>query len=194
VIDLATLTGSCVGALSRRFAGVFSNRFGDGDHGCSDLDDDGGEDDYDYDDQSGGAAAGRALRAVVRVGERSGERLWPFPLDGDYAETLKGAASAGSGADFVQCLAGTSEADHMYAAAFLEHFVKPSVPWLHMDLAGPAAVSGGNGAHVRGRGGSGDVPTGFGVRAVLEMVLDRSSWKALVRDENDDGDADEERK
>jgi len=199
VIDLATLTGGCISALSKRYAGVFSNRFGDGDHGLLDEYDGGGGGASEGSSSSsssneGGGGRGRsrtgrdaaaAMAAVVRVGEVSGERLWPFPLDDDFGSTLKQPSV--SGVDTLQCLQ-SGEADHLYAAAFLQGFVNPGVPWLHVDLAGPSVMPGGNGAHVR-RSGSGDglgSATGFGVRAVLEAVLDASSWAALAKPEEEE--------
>jgi len=150
VVDYATLTGSCIGALSRRMAGAFSNRFGRGAH----------------EPESKGA---RALSAVVLAGERSGERLWPFPMDEDYEAELESDV-----ADLLQCTVA-SEADHIYAATFLSKFVPEDVPWVHLDLA-PAANPKGLG-HVRPGSGA---ATGFGVRASLELILDEELWDALV--------------
>ena len=51
------------------------------------------------------------------AGRDSGERVWPFPLDKDFDETLKSDI-----ADTLQCsLEG--EADHILATRFLNRFV-----------------------------------------------------------------------
>jgi leucyl aminopeptidase len=92
----------------------------------------------------------------------------PFPLDADYADGLKSDV-----ADTLQCTV-SSEADHILAAAFLRKFVREDVPWLHIDLAGPAAAGGL--AHVSGDA-RGDF-TGFGVRAAVWAVCDQ--WEDLA--------------
>jgi leucyl aminopeptidase len=61
----------------------------------------------------------------------------------------------------VQCLPKT-EADHIYAAALLRRSVKPTVPWLHLDLSS-AHRPGGLG-HV------GSDFTGAGVRFAVHMI------------------------
>jgi leucyl aminopeptidase len=98
----------------------------------------------------------KVSQLAVEVGERSGERVWNFPIGGDYNEAIKS-----SYADVRQC-ATAAAADHIYAATFLSKFVGKNIPWLHIDLA-----AAGN------KGGLGLVPTdttGFGVRFGLEMV------------------------
>jgi leucyl aminopeptidase len=98
----------------------------------------------------------KVSQLAVEVGERTGERVWNFPIGGDYNEAIKS-----SFADVRQC-ATAAAADHIYAATFLSKFVGKNIPWLHIDLA-----ASGN------KGGLGLVPTdttGFGVRFGLEMV------------------------
>ena len=89
----------------------------------------------------------------------SGERLWPFPLDADFAKPLKSDV-----ADTLQCTVA-SEADHIFAAKFLQRFVAKDVPWLHIDIAGPAKTD--NLGHVRAK----HEATGFGVRAVVWAIF-----------------------
>jgi leucyl aminopeptidase len=93
---------------------------------------------------------------AVEAGERSGERVWNFPIGGDYFEAIKSDY-----ADVRQC-ATSRAADHIYAATFLSKFVGKDIPWVHIDLA-----AGNN------KGGLGLVPTettGFGVRFGLEFI------------------------
>ncbi len=97
-------------------------------------------------------------RSAVDAGERSGERVWNFPIGGDYFEAIKSDY-----ADVRQC-ATAQAADHIYAATFLSKFVGKDIPWVHIDLA-----AGNN------KGGLGLVPTettGFGVRFGLEFIRD----------------------
>ena len=125
LLDLATLTGTCVASLSNRYIGAFSNRR-------------------------------ERVAELISIGERCGERLWPFPLDEDFEEDLRSDV-----ADVLQCRQQT-EADHVYAATFLRRFVNPRAPWVHLDL-GSAHRPGGLG-HV-----ASDF-TGSGVRAALAIV------------------------
>ncbi len=93
---------------------------------------------------------------AVETGERCGERVWNFPIGGDYNEAIKSEY-----ADVRQC-ATAAAADHIYAATFLSKFVGKNIPWIHIDLA-----AAGN------KGGLGLVPTettGFGVRFGLELI------------------------
>lgn len=98
------------------------------------------------------------LVPLIEVGRRCGERIWPFPLDEDYDETLES-----EWADLLQCAPGAS-CDHIDAARFLSHFVPAQTPWLHLDLSG-----------FRHKGGQGIVTgeiTGFGVRLTLALLAD----------------------
>ena len=95
---------------------------------------------------------------AVESGERCGERVWNFPIGGDYNDAIKSEY-----ADVRQC-ATAAAADHIYAATFLSKFVGKNIPWIHIDLA-----ACGN------KGGLGLVPTettGFGVRFGLELIRD----------------------
>ena len=95
---------------------------------------------------------------LIKAGQDSGERVWPFPMDEDYEEPLKSEI-----ADIKQC-ALEGNADHILAARFLKRFVKNDVPWIHVDLSSS-----------RNKGGLAHVPTdttGFGVRYTLNLLFD----------------------
>ena len=99
------------------------------------------------------------IPALIAAGQSSGERVWPFPLSADYADELKSDI-----ADTKQCTLG-NEADQILAAAFLQKFVAPGIPWVHLDLAA--------GNH---KGGLAHIPTditGFGVRFTLNLLFDQ---------------------
>jgi leucyl aminopeptidase len=133
LFDYATLTGSCIGALTERYSGVFSNR----------------------------KAANQLL---IDAGAASGERVWPFPMDEDFDESLKSDV-----ADVKQC-AVDGTGDHILAARFLSKFVPAEIPWIHVDLSA--------GQH---KGGLAHVPTditGFGVGLTLELLLARAASPA----------------
>jgi leucyl aminopeptidase len=95
---------------------------------------------------------------LIEAGRRSGERVWPFPMDADYDKHLESDI-----ADVKQCIL-EGNADHILAARFLQRFVKDT-PWIHVDLAAS-----------RNKGGLAHVPTdttGFGVRYTLNLLLDQ---------------------
>lgn len=128
ILDFATLTGACVGALSTRMSGALTNRL-------------------------------QLMPAIIEAGLKSGERVWPFPLEKDFDQALKSEI-----ADVKQCTLD-GEADQILAASFLRRFIENDTPWVHVDL------SAGN--H---KGGLAHVPTdvtGFGVRFALALVLDQ---------------------
>ena len=101
----------------------------------------------------------KLIPAVIKAGEDSGERTWPFPLHDDFEEALKSDI-----ADIKQCTLD-NDADHILAAMFLKKFIVNDTDWVHVDL------SAGN--H---KGGLGHVPTdvtGFGIRFTLNLLLDQ---------------------
>jgi len=97
---------------------------------------------------------------LKKGGRESGERIWPFPVDKEFLEDLKSEV-----ADIKQCTPNGG-GDHILAATFLNEFVEPTIPWVHVDLSA---------AHRKG--GLGHVPTeatGFGVRLTTHLLLDRA--------------------
>ena len=101
---------------------------------------------------------------LKRVGRRSGERVWPFPIGKEFMERLKSDT-----ADFMKC-STKGEGDHILAASFLAEFIENDTPWVHMDLS--AGDRDGGLGHV------GSKFTGFGVRYTLGVVLDENLFKA----------------
>ncbi|HEV2332274.1 MAG TPA: leucyl aminopeptidase family protein, partial [Gammaproteobacteria bacterium] len=99
-------------------------------------------------------------KAVIAAGARSGERVWPFPMDGDYDEDLESDI-----ADVKQCVLESGRADHILASRFLSRFVQEGAPWIHVDLS--ASEHKGGLAHIPTE------VTGFGVRFTLSLLLDQ---------------------
>ncbi len=95
---------------------------------------------------------------LIDAGKRSGERVWPFPMDEDFAECLKSDI-----ADIKQCRL-TGGVDHIEAALFLKEFVGKDVPWIHIDLAAAE--------HTGGLGHVDTEVTGFGVRLGAQILQD----------------------
>jgi len=104
------------------------------------------------------------IKPIIDAGVTSGERVWPFPTDADFDKGLDSDI-----ADVKQCsLEG--DADHILAARFLNRFVDPKIPWLHLDLA--SASNKGGLAHIP------TATTGFGVRYTLQLLLEQQVMRA----------------
>ncbi|MCG8606916.1 leucyl aminopeptidase [bacterium] len=96
-------------------------------------------------------------RRLQAAGEKSGERVWPFPLweqyheemKSDYAD-LKNASGRWGGA--------------VTAAAFLAKFAE-DYPWAHLDIAGTAYTAKESGYLCKGG-------TGVGVRLLVQFLKD----------------------
>ena len=103
---------------------------------------------------------------LTTAGRDSGERVWPFPLDKDFDDSLKSDI-----ADTLQCTL-EGDADHILAARFLKRFVDDDIHWVHVDLAASN--------HKGGLGHIATDTTGFGVRYTLNLLLQQSimenSW------------------
>lgn len=125
LIDLATLTGSCVRTLGYYAGGLFSNN--------EDL-------------------AGQLLSAC----EKTGERLWRFPLWDDYKKELKSDVAD------VKNLSASPAAGAITAAKFLEEFIENHPAWAHMDIAGVAVGDS--------EFSSQKSATAFGLRLLIEYM------------------------
>ncbi|HUF31892.1 MAG TPA: leucyl aminopeptidase [Acidimicrobiales bacterium] len=93
--------------------------------------------------------------AVGEAAGRAGETVWHLPLPGDYRKMLDSDI-----ADLKNI--GGKHAGALPAGLFLQEFVG-DVPWVHLDIAGPASVEEDQ-PHVP-KGG-----TGFGVRTLIEAL------------------------
>ena len=92
---------------------------------------------------------------LLAAAGRSGDRLWPMPLYPEYSEQIRSDVALiknSSGRPGGACT----------AAAFLRTFVEDT-PWAHLDIAGPSALTKDRADLARGA-------TGFGVRALLELL------------------------
>lgn len=96
-----------------------------------------------------------ALR-ILRASERAGEKMWQLPMDDELREEIKSSV-----ADIKN--AGSRLGGAITAAMFLEQFVS-NVPWVHIDIAGPAYSE--KRSSLRKVGG-----TGFGVSTIVEYIM-----------------------
>ncbi|HPE85629.1 MAG TPA: leucyl aminopeptidase, partial [Chlamydiales bacterium] len=69
----------------------------------------------------------KLAKALEEAGDRSGEKVWRFPLDTEYKELLKSDI-----ADIKNC--AKRQAGSITAAIFLQEFVG-NTPWAHVDIA-----------------------------------------------------------
>jgi len=94
----------------------------------------------------------------------TGEKLWELPLWDDYAELIKSDV-----ADMKNT--GGRAGGAITAAVFLKKFVG-DIPWVHLDIAGPAWLS--KDRHYIPRGAS-----AVGVRLMVRFLRDRTAAKRL---------------
>ena len=70
-------------------------------------------------------------QAFMKVCEISGEQFWPMPLPEELRASLDSPV-----ADLANI--GDRMGGMLIAGFFLKEFVNPELPWLHLDIAGPA--------------------------------------------------------
>ena len=93
---------------------------------------------------------------VQAAADAVGEPVWPLPMPNEYRKLLESEV-----ADLRNISTG-SYGGALTAALFLSEFVD-GVPWVHLDIAGPARAGGDDGYLVKGG-------TGFAVRTLVELV------------------------
>ncbi len=95
----------------------------------------------------------------LKAAADAGEGAWRLPLDPAYDEQIKSRV-----ADMKNV--GGRPAGSVTAAQFLQRFVKPGMPWIHLDIAGVALVSKETAFAPKGA-------TGWGVRALDTLIRTR---------------------
>jgi leucyl aminopeptidase len=98
------------------------------------------------------------VQRVQKAADITGERVWRLPFDNDYKPAIKSEIADMANIGSQKYMAGT-----ITAAFFLKNFVA-DVPWVHLDIAGVAYNVPDISYY---RNGS----TGFGVRLIVEMVM-----------------------
>jgi leucyl aminopeptidase len=94
---------------------------------------------------------------VRSAADRAGEPMWPLPLPPDYRKLLDSEV-----ADLRNVSTG-GYGGALTAGLFLQEFVADGLPWVHLDIAGPARAGGDDGYIAKGG-------TGFGVRTLIELA------------------------
>jgi len=98
-------------------------------------------------------------KALFTSGEKTGERLWRFPLYQEYRDSMKGdLADLRNSSKFKKGYASS-----ITGAAFIQEFVG-ATPWAHLDIAGTAFNEGSARGEIPALG------TGWGVRLLVDFL------------------------
>ncbi|SNZ07778.1 leucyl aminopeptidase [Persephonella hydrogeniphila] len=100
----------------------------------------------------------RLINEVLEVSEKTGEWMWQLPFNDMLREHIKAP-----NAD-VYNIGTTRYGGAITAGLFLEKFVDKKIPWVHIDIAGPAHNTRGWYYHPKGA-------TGFPVRTITTFLL-----------------------
>ncbi len=105
------------------------------------------------------ASNDRLYADLERAASASGERLWRFPLDDEYAKSIRSDVAD------VKNVGGRA-AGSITAAKFLQRFVGDT-PWAHIDIAGFMSTDRTRGEWVKGA-------SGIPMRTLVRFALGRS--------------------
>jgi leucyl aminopeptidase len=97
--------------------------------------------------------------AFLKAAAAEGEGAWRMPMGDAYDEKLKSRI-----ADMMNV--GGRDGGAITAAQFLQRFVKPGMPWCHLDIAGTASVKAETALAPKGA-------TGWGVMSLDRLIRDR---------------------
>ena len=99
------------------------------------------------------------LRAqILSAANRSGENMWPMPLEKNYAMLMESDIAD------LRNISTSRYGGSLTAGLFLKNFVPEEIPWVHLDIAGPAFAERPIGKYL-GKGA-----TGYGVRTLVEYI------------------------
>jgi leucyl aminopeptidase len=98
----------------------------------------------------------RFIRRLLQSAAEAGEKMWQLPLFPEYREHIRSDV-----ADVKN--SGIRYGGAITAGLFLQEFVEPGTPWIHLDIAGPAYYENGFGYAPKGA-------TGHGVRTLLQFL------------------------
>ncbi|RGP36152.1 leucyl aminopeptidase [Pseudotabrizicola alkalilacus] len=101
--------------------------------------------------------------AFLKAAKAEGEGAWRLPMGEAYDAKLKSRI-----ADMMNV--GGRDGGAITAAQFLARFVKPDVPWCHLDIAGTALLKADSTLAPKGA-------TGWGVMALDRLIRDRFEGK-----------------
>ena len=97
---------------------------------------------------------------LINAANDSGEGIWRMPLQRSYKEGLKSML-----ADIKNT--GPRAGGSITAGLFLQEFVRKSIPWAHIDIAGTVWAEKDRGLDPAGA-------TGYGVRTLVKWACDQA--------------------
>jgi leucyl aminopeptidase len=106
------------------------------------------------------------IRQIRDAAERAGESVWHLPLPQEYRKDLDSEIAD------LKNITGTRYGGALTAGLFLSEFTG-DIPWVHLDIAGPARAPSDDGYIAKGG-------TGFGVRTLVEVLSNFEKPKAAV--------------
>jgi leucyl aminopeptidase len=109
----------------------------------------------------------RLMEGVRHASARAGEPVWPLPLPDDYRSHIDSEIAD------MRNMGRPGQAGTIAAALLLREFVG-SVPWAHLDIAGPARSDESTGYLTKGG-------TGFGVRTLVELASSEQFARSMAR-------------
>lgn len=95
----------------------------------------------------------------IAAANAENEGAWRMPMGDAYAKLIKSRI-----ADIMNV--GGRTAGSITAAQFLQHFIEPDMPWIHLDIAGVASVKTETDFSPKGA-------TGWGVRSLNRLIVDK---------------------
>jgi leucyl aminopeptidase len=94
---------------------------------------------------------------VQAAAEAAGEPVWPLPLPAELRPKLESDIAD------MKNISSSRYGGALTAGIFLQHFVGEGIPWVHLDIAGPAFSNEVDGELPKGG-------TGFGVRTLARLA------------------------
>jgi leucyl aminopeptidase len=94
---------------------------------------------------------------VRAAADAQGEPVWPLPLPADIRSSIDSDVAD------IKNISGKRWGGALVAGVFLQEFVGEGIPWVHLDIAGPADAAEDDGETRKGG-------TGFGVRTLLHLL------------------------
>ena len=101
--------------------------------------------------------------AFLRAAAQEGEGAWRMPMGQGYDDKLKSRV-----ADMVNSCG--RDGGSITAAHFLRRFIKPDMPWCHLDIAGTALLKTESALAPKGA-------TGWGVMALNRLIQNQFEAK-----------------
>ncbi|MBK3331996.1 leucyl aminopeptidase [Persephonella atlantica] len=103
----------------------------------------------------------KLIEEIIEVSQKTGEWMWQLPFNDMLREHIKAPHAD------VYNIGTTRYGGAITAGLFLEKFVDKKIPWVHIDIAGPAHNTRGWYYHPKGA-------TGFPVRTITTFLKKKS--------------------